>query len=89
MSDEFMLPDSTNVIGGRPYNISKRLGRVMKLRGNDDLYHFAAEVDISPRQISRYLAGEPIPPHHLARMAEELDCPGEMLQEAENGGMSG
>lgn len=89
MPDDFLLPDSTNVTGGRPYSLSTRLGRVMKLRGNDDAYHLAAQVDISPRQLSRYLAGESIPPHHLVRLAEELECPGEMLQEETNGGSAG
>lgn len=82
--NEYLLPE--HIQAGRPYSLSHRLGRVMKARGWEEVYLFAAEVEVSPRVISRYLAGEKIPPHHLYKFSLELDCPGEWLQEEENGG---
>lgn len=79
-----LLPD--NIVPGRPYNQSYRLGKMMKARGHTDAYHICGKVDISPRQISRYLAGEAINADHLARLSVELNVPGGLLQEVINGG---
>lgn len=71
---------------GHPYSQEKRLGRVMWVCGWQEVYKLAGKIEVSPRQLSRFLAGDEIPPHILAKLAEELDCPGEYLQEEENGG---
>lgn len=82
--DEYLLPERTKA--GHPFSTEHRLGRVIAVRGYEEIFHFASEVDISPRVLSRYLAGEPIPGYDLVKLSEALDCPGEFLQEESNGG---
>lgn len=53
--------------------------------GHTNVYEFAGEVKISPRQMSSYLAGEKIADHHLIVLAEALDVPvPRLLQEDGN-----
>jgi hypothetical protein len=75
-------------VSGRPYSTDFRLGRLMRHSGHTDVYHLAAELDISPRQMSRYLAGEEIQTHHLMKLSVELNVPGNWIQEEANGGLS-
>lgn len=72
---------------GRPYSKKTRLGKIMYARGHEKLYVFAAEVDISGRTLSKYLAGEKIREDHLITLALKLNTEGKFIQEVENGGV--
>lgn len=83
---EHLLPD--HIVPGRPFATETRLGKILVAQGHTDYYHFCAEVDISPRQFSRYLAGEEMSPVHLARIAKELGLSERVIMEEEHGGMT-
>jgi hypothetical protein len=71
---------------GRPYSTSTALGRVMQYRGYENLYSFAHDVGISPRQLTKYLnQHEPMRPDHLEKCARVLDVDVALLGKAMGG----
>lgn len=65
---------------GRPFSTATPLGRRIRFLGLE-AYWVAARAQVSPRQLTEYLAGRATISHeHLARLSQVLDCEPEDLQ---------